>query len=464
MPEQLVGLIERVTYHNPENGFAVLKVQVKGRRDLVTIVGPVTSVTAGEHLTATGVWTVDRQHGQQFKADDIRTSPPTSSEGIERYLASGAIRSVGPQLAGKIVGIYKERTLEILDTCPDFLLHIRGIGQKRLKRIRSSWDEQREVRKIMLFFSQYGIGSGRALRIYRTYGQEAIERIKSNPYQLADDVRGIGFKTADELAAKLGIDPNSPHRARAAVSYALRELCDEGHVGYPEAGAVERTVNLVEIPQEIVQRAVEEALENGSVVREPIDGEAVAVSGRFASRRNRSGKVGPADDVASGAPSAGDQRPGGDRLGRKTAGYCAGRCSKGGDSSGLPAETPDHHGWSRRRQDDAGPQYSGDLCGQGTALRTDGADGTGGQAAVGDHRPDGENRPPVARIRPGHERLSPQSIAPIVRRLVRDGRNVDGRRHAGSPVFAPCHPTPASCWSATSINCPRSVPAACWPS
>jgi exodeoxyribonuclease V alpha subunit len=273
MPEQLVGVIERVTYHNPENGFAVLKVQVKGRREQVTVVGPVTSVTAGEHLTATGTWTVDRQHGQQFKADDIRTSPPTSAEGIERYLASGAIRSVGPQLASKIVGIYKERTLEILDTCPDFLLHIRGIGQKRLKRIRGSWDEQREVRKIMLFFSQYGIGSGRALRIYRIYGQEAIERIKSNPYQLADDVRGIGFKTADELAAKLGIDRNSPHRARAAVSYALRELSAEGHVGYPEAGAVERTVNLVEIAQEIVERAVEEALENGSVIREPIDGE-----------------------------------------------------------------------------------------------------------------------------------------------------------------------------------------------
>lgn len=273
MPEQLVGLIERVTYHNPENGFAVLKVQVKGRREVVTVVGSLTSVTAGEHLTATGAWTVDRQHGQQFKASDLRTSPPTSAEGIERYLASGAIRSVGPQLAAKIVGIYKERTLEILDTCPDFLLHIRGIGQKRLKRIRTSWDEQREVRKIMMFFTQHGIGSARALRIYRTYGQEAIERIKSNPYQLADDIRGIGFKTADELAAKLGIDRHSPHRARAAVSYALRELCDEGHCGYPETGAVERTVNLVDIPQELVQRAVEEAIETGAVVREPIDGD-----------------------------------------------------------------------------------------------------------------------------------------------------------------------------------------------
>jgi exodeoxyribonuclease V alpha subunit len=272
MPEQLVGLIERVTYHNPENGFAVLKVQVKGRHEPVTVVGSLTAVNAGEHLTASGVWIVDRQHGQQFKADDLRTSPPTSAEGIERYLASGAIRSVGPQLAAKIVGIYKERTLNVLDESPDFLLHIRGIGQKRLKRIRSSWDEQREVRKIMLFFSQYGIGSGRALRIYRVYGQEAIDKIRANPYRLADDIRGIGFKTADELAAKLGIDRHSPHRARAAVSYALRELCDEGHCGYPEAGAVERTVNLVDIPQDIVQRAVEEAIDNRAVVREPIDG------------------------------------------------------------------------------------------------------------------------------------------------------------------------------------------------
>jgi exodeoxyribonuclease V alpha subunit len=272
MPEQLVGLIERVTFHNPENGFAVLKVQVKGQREPITVVGSLTAVNAGEHVTATGTWVMDRQHGQQFKADDLRTSQPTSAEGIERYLASGAIRSVGPQLAAKIVGIYKERTLQVLDESPDFLLHIRGIGAKRLRRIRSSWDEQREVRKLMLFFSQYGIGSGRALRIYRVYGQDAIERIRANPYQLADDIRGIGFKTADELAAKLGIDRHSPHRARAAVSYALRELSDEGHCGYPEAAAVERTVNLVDIPPELVQRAVEEAIGNQAVVREAIEG------------------------------------------------------------------------------------------------------------------------------------------------------------------------------------------------
>jgi exodeoxyribonuclease V alpha subunit len=273
MSVKLEGLIERVTYHNPDNGFAVLKVKAQGRRDLVTVVGTVTTVTAGEYLEATGDWTVDQQHGPQFKALDIKTSPPASADGIARYLASGTIRGIGPQLAEKIVGIYKERTLEILDTCPDFLLHVRGIGQKRLKNIRTSWDEQREVRKIMLFFSEHGIGAGRAVRIYRTYGQEAIDKIKANPYQLADDVRGIGFKTADELAAKLGIDRHSPHRAQAAVRYTLSELADEGHVGFPEADTIRRTVELVQIPQEIVERAVAEGLAAGSVIREDVDGQ-----------------------------------------------------------------------------------------------------------------------------------------------------------------------------------------------
>ena len=181
MPETIKGLIERVTYHNPENGFAVLKVKVRGRQDLVTVVGSTTSVTVGERLEATGRWFIDRQHGQQFKAEELKTAHPASAEGIERYLASGAIRSIGPKLAEKIVGLYKERTLEIFDKSPDFLLHIRGIGQGRLKRIRQSWEEQKEVRKIMLFLSEHGISSGRAVRIYRTYGHEAIAKIKANP-------------------------------------------------------------------------------------------------------------------------------------------------------------------------------------------------------------------------------------------------------------------------------------------
>ena len=273
MPETIKGLIERVTYHNPENGFAVLKVVVKGRHDLATVVGSTTSVSAGEHLEATGKWVVDREHGQQFKADELKTTHPASAEGIEKYLASGAIRSIGPKIAAKIVGIYKERTLEIFETAPDFLLHVKGIGQERVKRIKQSWQEQKEVRKIMLFLTEHGITSGRAVRIYRTYGQESIAKIKENPYRLADDIRGIGFKTADELAAKMGIDRNSPYRARAAVRYTLQELAGQGHVGYPEPGVVEHTTKLVEIDQLIVEDAVRAAVADKAVVRENIEGE-----------------------------------------------------------------------------------------------------------------------------------------------------------------------------------------------
>ena len=256
MPENLKGFIERVTFHNPNNGFAVLRVKIKGRDDLVTVLGNTTSVTAGEHVEATGRWTIDREHGQQFKADELKTTHPASAEGIEKYLASGAIRSIGPKLAAKIVALYQERTLEIFEQAPDFLLHIHGIGQGRLQRIRQSWQEQKEVRKIILFLTEHGITSGRAIRIYRTYGQESIAKIKENPYQLADDIRGIGFKTADELAARLGIDPNSPYRARAAVRYTLQDLASQGHCGYPEPGVVEHAIKLVAIDQPIVEAAI----------------------------------------------------------------------------------------------------------------------------------------------------------------------------------------------------------------
>ena len=273
MAETLNGFIERVTYHNVDNGFAVLQVKVKGRNDLVTVVGNTTSVTAGEHVEATGDWSIDRQHGQQFRASELQTTHPASAAGIEKYLASGAIRSIGPKLAAKIVGIYHDQTLEIFEKAPDFLLHIKGIGPERVKRIRQSWQEQKEVRKIMLFLTEHGITSGRAVRIYRTYGHEAIAKIKANPYQLADDIRGIGFKTADELAATLGIDRDSPNRARAAVRYSLQELASKGHCGYPEPGVIEHTTQLVEIEQRIVEEAVLSVVSDGHVVRESVDGE-----------------------------------------------------------------------------------------------------------------------------------------------------------------------------------------------
>lgn len=273
MSECVNGFVERVTFHNADNGFSVLRVKVKGRDDLVTVVGNTTSVTPGEHVEATGRWVIDRQHGQQFKSDELKTTHPASAAGIEKYLGSGAIRGIGPKLAAKIVSTYSDRTLDIIETAPDLLIHIRGIGAERLKRIRQSWKEQQEVRKIMLFLTEHGIASGRAVRIYRTYGHESIAKIKSNPYQLADDVRGIGFKTADALAATLGIDRNSPYRARAGVRYTLHELASQGHCCYAETGVVEETTKLIEIEPRVVEEAVRSVVKDRSVIREVVEGQ-----------------------------------------------------------------------------------------------------------------------------------------------------------------------------------------------
>ncbi len=272
MAETLRGTVERVTFFNPDNGFAVLKVNVDGRRDVAAVIGNISMVTAGEYIEATGSWVIDTQHGPQFKAVELQATHPTSAEGIERYLASGAIRSVGPHLAAKIVAIYKERSLDIIDRSSDMLLHIHGIGPQRLEKISASWRQQKEVRQIMLFLHELGLGSGyRAIRIYKTYGQDAIATIRANPYQLADDVRGIGFKTADEIAAKLGIDRQSPERARAAVRYALQQLSQEGHCGYNEPGVIELTRELVGVEESILKAAVDAELTAGNLVREVVD-------------------------------------------------------------------------------------------------------------------------------------------------------------------------------------------------
>ncbi len=274
MAETVNGPIERVTFHNPENGFCVLRIKLPGRPEPATVVGHLSQPSVGEFVEAVGDWVLDKQHGRQFRAAALRTAQPSSVDGIQRYLGSGAIRSIGPQLAEKIVGIYKERTLEVLDKSPDVLLHIRGIGPKRYERIKASWDEQREVRRIMLFLQECGLGGGgRAIRIYRHYGQAAIEIIKSNPYKLADDIRGIGFKTADALARKLGMAMNAPARVRAGIRFVLAELTGEGHVACPETLLVEQASQLLEVDEALVSEAIEFERNENRIVREPIDGD-----------------------------------------------------------------------------------------------------------------------------------------------------------------------------------------------
>ena len=199
--EVLAGLVERVTFHNADNGFCVLRIKARGHRDLVTVVGHAAMVSAGEWITASGEWINDRTHGQQFKARFMRTSEPSSIEGIEKYLGSGMIRGIGPVYAGKMVRAFGEKVFDIIEAEPERLREVTGIGRVRAKRITDAWAEQKIIREIMVFLHSHGVGTARAVRIYKTYGVDAVQVMTENPYRLARDIRGIVFKTADRKMA-----------------------------------------------------------------------------------------------------------------------------------------------------------------------------------------------------------------------------------------------------------------------
>src|SRR5262245_13600930 len=268
MSESISGTIERVTFHNPENGFAVLRVQAKGRRHLVTVVGQAARVVAGEYLEAEGTWQRDPEHGDQFKATTLRTMAPSSIEGIEKYLGSGLVKGIGPHYAKKIVDVFGARTLDVIDQSPTFLKEIRGIGPRRIQQIRQSWQQQKIVRDILVFLQTHGLGTARAVRIYKTYGDKALDLVRANPYRLADDIWGIGFATADELAKKLGIDPNSMQRAQAAMRHLLKEASHEGHCALPEDELLEKVGQLTGISGETIRAGLADFVEKKELMRE----------------------------------------------------------------------------------------------------------------------------------------------------------------------------------------------------
>ena len=268
--EVLAGLVERVTYHNVENGFCVLRTKARGHRDVVTVVGHAAAIAAGEWLTASGEWVNDRTHGQQFKARFLRTSPPTSADGIEKYLSSGMIRGIGPAYAKKLLRAFGEKVFDIIEATPDRLREVEGIGPVRASRITAAWAEQKAVREIMVFLHSHGVGTARAVRIYKTYGSDAIEVMTENPYRLARDIRGIGFKTADAIAMKLGIEKTAMVRVRAGISYALTEAMDEGHCGLPTEELVPLAEKLLEVPQELIRTALDLELQEGTVIADRV--------------------------------------------------------------------------------------------------------------------------------------------------------------------------------------------------
>ena len=268
--EVLAGIVERVTYHNEESGFCVLRVKARGHRDLVTVVGHSAAIAAGEWITATGEWFNDRTHGLQFKARFLKTTPPTTAEGIEKYLSSGMIRGIGPVYAKKMVKAFGEQVFDIIEANPERLREIDGIGVVRAQRITAAWAEQKAVREIMVFLHSNGVGTARAVRIYKTYGADAIQVMTDNPYRLARDIRGIGFRTADAIAMKLGIEKTAMIRVRAGISYALTEAMDQGHCGLPVEELAPLAVELLDVPKELIQTALDLELAEGAVIADAV--------------------------------------------------------------------------------------------------------------------------------------------------------------------------------------------------
>jgi exodeoxyribonuclease V alpha subunit len=270
--ETFSGVLERVTYHNAENGFCVLRVKARGQRDLVVVTGHAAVISAGEFISATGVWVNDRDHGLQFKATHITTTQPTTLEGIEKYLGSGMIRGIGPTYARALVRAFGEAVFDLIEQEPQRLREVTGIGEKRATRIVAGWADQKAIREIMLFLHAQGVGTSRAVRIFKTYGQEAIALITANPYRLSRDIRGIGFRTADQVAAKLGIEKEATIRLRAGLSFGLSEATNDGHCGLPVADLLKSTAALIEVRAELIEAALELELRDGDLIADTVAG------------------------------------------------------------------------------------------------------------------------------------------------------------------------------------------------
>ena len=273
--ETLAGRIERVVFHAEDTGYCILRVTVDGRREPATVVGKAPRVVAGEHLEATGAWEPTRDFGPQFKATELRLTRPSSEDGIERYLGSGLIDGIGPAYAKRIVARFGKDVFRIIEEESAKLEEVEGIGRKRRLEIRASWMKQRAIHGIMVFLHERGISSARALRIYKTYGDEALEVLRSNPYRLANDIRGIGFRTADEIAGQLGIDKAAPERLRAGILHTLETAADSGHTCLPQFPVLEKSAELLGADLTTIETELEHLIQSAALQRHTLGSETI---------------------------------------------------------------------------------------------------------------------------------------------------------------------------------------------
>lgn len=266
------AVIEHITYQNSENGYSIMKGKVKGYNDLVTLVGTMLDVPVGSVLLCEGDWKVDRKYGQQFMVQSYEEVMPATVYGIEKYLGSGLVKGIGPKFAKLIVGKFGTDTIEVIETDIERLYEVPGIGKKRVEKIRESWEKQKDIKNVMLFLQGYGVSTAYAAKIYRCYGKESIDKVNDNPYRLADDIWGIGFKTADGIANKMGYEKNDLRRCKSGLTYTLGQLSDEGHVYAEQEQLLKSAMELLEADQDSIVMAMKEMVETEQLI---MDGDVI---------------------------------------------------------------------------------------------------------------------------------------------------------------------------------------------
>ena len=279
--EEIRGEIERITYSNEENGYAVIKVKVSKQKELVAVVGNIIGVSPGEVLRMKGEWVTHSKFGEQSKVTHYRSEIPATIVGVEIYLGSGVIKGIGPVMSKRIVKVFGTRTLDIIEKEPEKLLRIEGIGKHRVGLIKEAWEEPKEIRTVMIFLQSHGVSSVYASKIYKKYGRESIEVVTDNPYRLAHDIWGIGFFTADKIAKQMGFDEESPLRAEAGIMHVLHENADKGHVYIPIKEALLETEQLLEVRNEVIKTAMENLEKENKIITERLVKDGKEIEGVF---------------------------------------------------------------------------------------------------------------------------------------------------------------------------------------
>ena len=280
--DHLRCVVERITYQNPETGYSVIRCRARGYSDLVTVVGLMPETHVGAVLSLEGAWKVDPKYGRQFTAEKFEETLPATVFGIEKYLGSGLIKGIGPKFAKKIVQQFGKDTLDIIEENPDSLIEVPGIGRLRVERIKESWAEQKEIKNIMLFLQSHDVSTAHATKIYKTYGNQSIEIVKENPYRLADDIWGIGFRTADIIAGKMGFGEERFARLRSGIMYALNQLADEGHCYGTREQVLTAAGELLKVDEALLVMTLDEMMRQRDIIVEkakvPVDETADDVS------------------------------------------------------------------------------------------------------------------------------------------------------------------------------------------